>query len=255
MAVKSICKLGLTVLSLMLTLSGPAEAQTETVLGKPLRGTDDRVMIDSGKHPYPAIGRLNLGSGRQFCSGTLIAPNKVLTATHCLVDRRTKKVFRPSQIHFVAGQRRAAYADASRASCIVPLKRKAENGEPDYTRFADDVTVVFLERPLRTTAAPVAAPYIGDPGPLTHTAYSRSRPFLPSEHRDCKLLHKTKGIWLTSCDTELGSSGGPVFAYNGTELQVIAVMSGVVKAEGKVYSIAVPVTQWHRLAGSAACGG
>ncbi len=220
---------------------------------KPLRGHDDRVILDTLAAPYSAIGRLNLGYGRQFCSGTLIAPDKVLTAAHCLINSRTKKPFHPRQVHFVAGQRRDEFVDHAPARCLVPLKRRAGSGAPDISSFIDDVAVIVLKRPLKVAPVDQAQPYIGDPGPLSHPAYSKARPYLLSEHANCSLLHKLKGVWWTDCDTGYGSSGGPVFAYDENRPQLIAVMSGITRSYGQVFSIAVPVTIWHDLAQTASC--
>ncbi len=223
--------------------------------GKPFRGSDDRVVLDSTEPPFTAIGRLNVGFGKQFCSATLIARDKVITAAHCLINKRTRRPYRPSQIHFVAGQRRDTYADHSEAQCVVPLKRRATDGSPEITKHMDDVAVIVLKRPLNVRPVTLAQAYIADPGPLSHPAYSRSRPYLLSIHRQCQLLHKARGIWLTDCDTSGGSSGGPVFAKGKTEPRLIAVMSGIAQASGELFSIAIPVTIWGSLARHAKCPG
>ncbi len=222
--------------------------------GKPFRGHDDRVMLDSAVPPYSAIGRLNLGVGRQFCSATLIAPDKVITAAHCLIDARTRRPYRPSQVHFVAGQRRDKFVDHAPARCVVPLKRKTADGAPDITRYTDDVAVIILTRALNVRPVTLAKANVTDPGPLSHPAYSKSRPYLLSIHDRCKLLHKSNGMWLTDCDTAYGSSGGPVFSNGKAEPQLIAVMSGITRSSGEVFSIAVPVTIWGALARGAKCG-
>jgi protease YdgD len=64
---------------------------------------DERVQISSDKWPWVAIGRLNViaGTARQLCTGTVIAPRRVLTAAQCLFDGATNTWVRPSSVHFV----------------------------------------------------------------------------------------------------------------------------------------------------------
>ena len=234
-------------------LSLSAMATEASQFGKRFRGHDDRVMLDTLAPPYAAIGRLNLNAGRQFCSGTLIAPDKVITAAHCLLDRRTGRPFRPHQVHFVAGLRRDTYVDHSRARCLRPIKRNAAAGTATIDKYVDDVAVVVLDRPLKVEPVSLAAAYIADPGPLSHPAYSKSRPFLLSVHDGCRLLHKSRGMWLTDCDTAYGSSGGPLLSEIDADPKLIAIMSGTRRVRGELFSIAVPITIWGELARTARC--
>jgi len=136
---------------------------------------------------------------------------------------------------------------------LVPLKRKPSNGAPLIQDYTDDVAVIVLTRPLKVAPVSRAAAYISDPGRLSHPAYSKSRPYLLSQHDNCALLYKSKGMWMTDCDTAYGSSGGPVFAYSDDQPRLIAVMSGISRTANEVFSIAVPVTIWDKLASSASC--
>ncbi len=49
-------------------------------------GRDDRVLFDTAEHPWSAIGQLQFAGGGA-CSGSLIAPDIVLTAAHCLIGQ------------------------------------------------------------------------------------------------------------------------------------------------------------------------
>ena len=58
---------------------------------------------DAGKG-WDAVGRLDIG-GAGFCTGSLIAPDVVLTAAHCLFDKKTGAPIRIETIEFLAGWR------------------------------------------------------------------------------------------------------------------------------------------------------
>ncbi|NOX74649.1 MAG: trypsin-like serine protease, partial [Alphaproteobacteria bacterium] len=53
---------------------------------------------------WEAVGRVNL-VGTGFCTGALIAPNLVLTAAHCMYDKRTGERVKTENVEFLAGWR------------------------------------------------------------------------------------------------------------------------------------------------------
>lgn len=64
---------------------------------------------------WEAVGRLNIG-GTGFCTGALIAPNLVLTAGHCLFDKKTGERIDHTRVEFLAGWRNGPGFGVSRCA-------------------------------------------------------------------------------------------------------------------------------------------
>ena len=74
------------VLLLLASLSAHA-AQPEN-LTPGIVGADDRKRVEESGPPWDAIGQINISGYRRMsrCTGTLIAPDMVITAAHCVID-------------------------------------------------------------------------------------------------------------------------------------------------------------------------
>ena len=68
-------------------------------------GLDQRLRVDPDAVPWRAIGKLQAVSEnfRETCSGTLVGWALVLSAAHCLFNRRTGREFPPGAVHFLIG--------------------------------------------------------------------------------------------------------------------------------------------------------
>ena len=107
----------------ILLLAGSAQAQvapSERVIPRStLPGigvTDRRVPVDTRAMPWAALGRVQTELGGR-CTGVLIAPDRVLTAAHCLVGRGGQMV-QPGSVHFLQGFSRGDYTGHARVAAF-----------------------------------------------------------------------------------------------------------------------------------------
>ncbi|MEQ6249328.1 trypsin-like serine protease [Sulfitobacter sp. HNIBRBA3233] len=199
-----------------------AALATPAVADSPLVGLDRL----EGATPWRAVGRLDIGTSG-FCTGTLIAPDLVLTAAHCTVDGEG----RPrdaSSLRFRAGFR-SGHTAAERD--VVQIARPAAYDPADanyMTRISNDVALLRLAEPIATH---VISPFNVEPlpardGEVSVVSYGRGRESLPSIQRVCQIVDQFQGVMAMDCDTTFGSSGAPVFRRDGTLFRIVSIVSG-----------------------------
>jgi len=223
-----------------LLLALPAAAADEA--------TSRRPRIEAEGHPWQAFGRVN-NQGSGFCTGVLVGPAVVLTAAHCLYNRRAGSWADAGRIHFVAGYDNRGYAFHARAGrYLVAPGYDPSKTERSPAEAARDWAVVTLER-----AAPARLGYIGvarfrkgtalPPAPAFSLAgYGRDRPHALSAHQGCRLLGWDAGfdLLLHDCQAVGGISGAPILGRWNGHFLVYALHVGRSEVDGTRLGGAVP---------------
>lgn len=189
---------------------------------------------------WQAVGRLNIGD-RSFCTATLVAPDKVLTAAHCLFDRVTGERVPDAQMTFLAGWRtgRAEAIRGIRAAVIEPGFHFTRGETLD--RVASDLALLQLDQPIRLPsvqpfAIDSSAPAQG--APVAVVSYARDRAEAPSLQDRCAVLDQRRdGVMVLSCAIDFGASGAPVFTIRGGQTRIVSVLSAMASSSGQTVAL------------------
>lgn len=195
---------------------------------------------------WAAVGRIDLGSDG-FCSGTLIAPDVVLTAAHCLYDKATGEPYQPTDLTFLAGWRDGR-AEASRDAAMILPHPNYRHGLGDGTeaqinQTGNDLGLIKLAEPILlpsiTPAATGSFPRGGDRVEIV--SYARDRSEAASMQDACSVMGTQGRIAVLDCPVDFGASGAPVFRDTAYGAEVVSVISAKAEMNGKPVAIAAPV--------------
>lgn len=184
---------------------------------------DRRVAVDPDLPPWNAVAKVQTDTG-VHCTGVLIAPAVVLTAAHCLYNRRTGAMLWAGALHVLFGYRRDRYrwhrfvARTIVGAGFAGAKRPPQPADWARLILAAGVPVA----PLPLFAGPVV------PGmPIVLAGYNQDRAQLLMADPDCHVLRvvrRARGRFVIhDCEGTMGTSGAPLIARRNGGWAVVAI--------------------------------
>lgn len=209
-------------------LALPATAQTTALQG---------LATQNDARAFVAVGRLDNGKGG-FCTATLIAPDMVLTAAHCVYDMQTGRLMTPDTVTFRAGLTRGQAVAERRVAQVMPHDQFRPLEGLNARNIVYDVALMRLETPIPVQQVPPFAVHSGtvEPGPVSVVSYGRGRADRLSRQRECAVLERYDRLITMDCDVTFGSSGAPVFTHLNGRGRVLSVVSGMGHQQGRKVS-------------------
>ncbi|KIC23121.1 MULTISPECIES: trypsin-like serine peptidase [unclassified Leisingera] len=191
---------------------------------------------------WQAVGRLNIG-GRAMCTATLIAPDLVVTAAHCMFDVRHGRQVNPRSIRFEAGLN-GRQSKAARKVAKAVIHPGYRHGQTSQFQTGTDIAVLRLDRaisgdvvrPLSLAAAPQKGAQVDV------MSYSHSNATSPRLQSACQVLSARQSSVITTCRVDFGASGSPVLQTRPGRLpQLVSVISSKARMSGRGVSLAAPL--------------
>lgn len=191
-------------------------------MANPLKSLTDRSDILG----WEAVGRLNL-EGRGYCTASLIAPNLVMTAAHCVFDDDAERID-PDRLTFHAGLRDGDAIATGQIGRIVAPKHYSPGQGLNAENVRLDVALLELATPIPSnTADPFPLARVTGTGwPVTVLSYGRGRSNAMSREIDCSLIAAQEGLMAFDCHANPGSSGAPIFDMSGRSPRIVSIVSG-----------------------------
>ncbi len=201
--------------------------------------------------PWKSIGRVNKDGG--YCTGILVAKDKVLTAAHCLWNIKTNNWVAPELLHFLPGYNKGQYeGHATGVSYILPEKFEGLTTLKEIDR-SQDWAVLTINRDLGEELGwlGIKSENLFDASvkgkTVSQAGYSKDFEYVLTGDKDCEIKNVLKiGVDLSpvyhhSCNTGRGDAGAPILIEEDGEYKIVGIHSSTIKRWKKTdISIAIP---------------
>jgi protease YdgD len=186
--------------------------------------------------PLPdAIGRLNTG-GRGHCTAVLVAPDRVVTAAHCLYDAVAGRWYAPAELVFLAGYDRERYTAQGRGRTIRMGDRRPPQARANLEGIQNDWAIVVLEAPLDVEPLETARWHVSREAradrralPTVAAGFARPATHALTVKSDCRPMSAAPdtALLVHRCGMDRGASGGPILGLVDGRWKLLAIQTAV----------------------------
>jgi protease YdgD len=202
---------------------------------------DRRLAVDVRLPPWNAIAKVQTNTATR-CSGALVGPDTVITAAHCLYNRRTHTLLQPGSLHVLFGYEQGGYFRHAQVVRYV-VGDGFDGAEParhpasDWARLELAEAVPPTIEPLRLAKeCPVPGTAVALPG------YNQDRIHRLMADASCRVtgisMIRGERLLTHDCSATRGTSGGPLLARRADHWEAVGINIAVTASA----NIALPVT-------------
>jgi len=199
--------------------------------------------VDVTAYPWSAVGKFNNSAGGS-CTAVAISRTEVLTAAHCIFNRRTNRFLQAGSLHVLFGYERGNYTHHALVNRYV--LGPGYDPTKESKTIASDWAVLTLAAPLPANIRPLPPTSgIPTPGtPLMTAGYARGTSHVMTADESCEALPlaKTSGLIANDCHVAEGASGSPLIVMDGGSARVAGIEVAIGNQADKDFALAVPVT-------------
>jgi len=232
LTIKIILRKLLAYLLISLFISTVSFADNSSLVG--IQGVDDRVIVNGSQAPWQAIGKVYTAD-LFACTGVLIDAKHVLTAAHCIWNKKNNKLMPTDYIHFETGHHRDVYLAARAVKRIkLPARYKFSQKQPiNPGNLALDWAILELDTPINSVRPmPLSLLSVkeliatGQNTAVIQAGFSGDRQYILTANKRCKIIKQYKKHPLVkhNCDATNGDSGSPLLIKEQGDYHVIAML-------------------------------
>ncbi|MFV2038284.1 MAG: serine protease [Paracoccaceae bacterium] len=188
------------------------------------------------------VGLIDLGLAGG-CTGTLIEPDLVLTAGHCLLSRIEGVRMKPEQFVFHPTSASGEPGPGFVAKLKVVHPVFAMPGVPEQNKIARDLGLLQLAEPVPAELATPITTTRPDDSQISGFVISfRGRGGGPARQRACPKIQRGGGVVELGCQVRRGESGSPYLVWSDGVLRMVAVVTAKWQNKSQPTALAVELS-------------